>query len=459
MKKYFALIVAVALSALFILSTTQSSAQQKREAAPDPGVRIEVEQGPNAGPTPSTPATPALPPIPPPGDFLFLSTEMAFGGKLVKGAPYSAQAISETTQNLSDGNRIITKSTAGIYRDSEGRTRREQTLRAIGPFSDGGEPAQTIFIDDPVAGTSYTLDPRTHVAQKMPPMRFKFQFEGPGPAGEGAVGVRHARVPGPAGEAGVGVGVGTMEVPPPGRLEIDHAENPLKMPHGPGLVWGWRNHESRSESLGKQNVEGVEAEGTRSTVTIPAGEIGNERPIEIVNERWYSPELQILVMTRHSDPRFGEATYRLTNVDRSEPARSLFEVPADYKVQDSFRMGTGSGIGSGIGYGPEGAGGGDRIMGTAEAGIHGGVLNGKAISLPTPSSPPIAKAARASGSVMVNVTVDEEGNVVAARAVSGHPLLQASAVAAARQAKFAPTKLSGQAVKVHGVLMYTFPAE
>jgi hypothetical protein len=88
-----------------------------------------------------------------------------------------------------------------------------------------------------------------------------------------------------------------------------------------------------TESLGKQNIEGVEAEGTRSTVTFPAGTFGNERPISIVSERWYSPELQTVVMTKHSDPRFGETNYRLTNINRSEPARTLFEVPSDYTLK------------------------------------------------------------------------------------------------------------------------------
>jgi hypothetical protein len=88
------------------------------------------------------------------------------------------------------------------------------------------------------------------------------------------------------------------------------------------------------EPLGKKMVEGVEAEGRRSTVTIPSGEIGNTLPIEIVDENWYSPDLQILVMTRHSDPRSGETTYRLTNIKRNEPDRSLFGVPADYTIVD-----------------------------------------------------------------------------------------------------------------------------
>src|SRR2546423_2126702 len=91
--------------------------------------------------------------------------------------------------------------------------------------------------------------------------------------------------------------------------------------------------------------------------------------------------------------------------------------------------------------------------------ISGGVLNGKAISKPEPAYPPIAKAVKASGTVTVQVTVDEEGNVISAHAVSGHPLLQAAAVAAARQAKFSPTKLSGVPVKVNGILTYNFVLE
>jgi hypothetical protein len=89
-----------------------------------------------------------------------------------------------------------------------------------------------------------------------------------------------------------------------------------------------------TEKLGKQNVEGVEAEGTRTTITIPAGTIGNERPIEIVNERWYSEDLHTVVMTRHADPRSGESVYRLTNIQRAEQPHALFEVPADYQVKE-----------------------------------------------------------------------------------------------------------------------------
>ena len=95
----------------------------------------------------------------------------------------------------------------------------------------------------------------------------------------------------------------------------------------------------------------------------------------------------------------------------------------------------------------------------SKAPISGGVLNGRAISLPQPSYPPIARTARASGTVLVQIVVDERGCIQTARAVSGHPLLQAAAVQAAQQACFAPTRLSGQPVKVSGVITYNFLLE
>ena len=311
MKRYGKLFVGVSAGALALTSGITILGQQK-QAQPDTAVVVERErviQGPIG------------PEGPPPHDFMFVASEMNFDGKLVKGAPYSAQALTETTQLLSDGNRIINKSSASVCRDSEGRTRREQTLRVIGPFATAGEPPQTIFINDPVTGVNYALDPRTRVARKMAPMKFEFKFA-PGPGGEG-----------PAG--------GPPQGPPPERAEV-HSQVFLRSaapppPGGEGVVMEWHGGPERNgktESLGKQTIEGVEAEGTRNTTTIPAGEIGNERPVEIVFERWYSPELQTVVMTRHTDPRFGETIYRLTNISRDEPARSLFEVPANYTVKE-----------------------------------------------------------------------------------------------------------------------------
>lgn len=293
---------------------------QKRQPPPERQVLIEQVRvpGPDGLQTP------------PPGDnFIFVASEMNFDGKVVKGAPYSAQAVTETKQTLSDGNRIINKSTASVYRDSEGRTRREQTLKGIGAFGTTGEPPQTIFINDPVAGVNYALDSHTRVAHKMPPMRFEFKFAGPPDEGSSA---RVNLLPAPAPQ---------FEMSPP----VFERAVPALPPGGEaGMVFQWhgsREENAKNESLGRQTIEGVEAEGTRNTVEIPAGAIGNERPIEIVFERWYSPELQVAVMTRHSDPRFGETTYRLTNINRGEPGRSLFEVPADYKVRERLH-GTGT---------------------------------------------------------------------------------------------------------------------
>src|SRR5262252_1458589 len=233
-------------------------------------------------------------PFPPDHGLSILSPDMRFDGKVVKGAPYSATAVTESTQTLSNGARITHKTTASIYRDSEGRTRREMTLDRVGPFATADEPTQLIFINDPVAGVHYILDQRSHTARKMaaPP---------------------DDRTP---------------RRPPSERASERASDKSPERAHGkaPG--------ESKTESLGKQAIEGVEAEGVRSVITIPEGRIGNDRPIEIVSERWDSSELQTVVLSKHNDPRFGETVYRLTNINRAEPAQALFEVPADYKVEE-----------------------------------------------------------------------------------------------------------------------------
>jgi len=219
-------------------------------------------------------------PFPPDPGMSILGPGMRFDGKVVKGAPYSATAITESAQTLSNGTRITRKTTASIYRDSEGRTRREMALDGIGPFAAANEPVHLVFINDPVAGVHYNLELRNRTARKMAP-----------PPGIGA---------------------------PPHLMRHTEA----------------RPAEGKTESLGKQMIEGVEAEGVRSVITIPEGRIGNDRPIEIVSERWDSPALQTVVLSKHNDPRFGETVYRLTNINRAEPARSLFEIPTDYKIEE-----------------------------------------------------------------------------------------------------------------------------
>ena len=101
--------------------------------------------------------------------------------------------------------------------------------------------------------------------------------------------------------------------------------------------------EVKNESLGTQAINGVNAAGTRITRTIPAGQIGNDKPIQIVLERWYSPDLQMTVMTKHSDPRNGETNFSLKNINRSGPPPYLFEVPSDYTVNAGGRGGGRSG--------------------------------------------------------------------------------------------------------------------
>ena len=394
--------------------------------------------------------------------FVYVASEMSFDGKLVKGAPYSAEAVTEMTQMLIDGNRIVKKSVASIYRDSEGRTRREQTLKAIGPYATGNESPQTVFISDPVGGVHYVLDSRSRTARKMPPFRFEWTSPSTPPAASTKVVVQ------PEGS----LSAATVQMGTGGKFRVSappHSEDT-------GVVMQYRTDNrkrGKSESLGKQLVEGVEAEGTRYTITIPAGEIGNDRPIEIVDERWYSPELQTMIMTKHSDPRSGETVYRLTNISRGEQPRSLFEVPGDYAIKpNSVGYGSGvavAGVGSTAGHGAgtgAGTGVGAAVATTVAPSasgsirpIRGGVLNGKATSLPAPEYPAIARAAGASGSVTVQITIDEEGNVISAEADSGHPLLRAAAVTAAREAKFSPTRLSGQPVKVQGVVIYNFSPE
>lgn len=243
-------------------------------------------------------------------NFTFVNSEFSFE-KLVKGAPYSAQAVTEMTQILSDGNRIVNTNSAAVYRDGEGRTRREQTLRAIGNFSAHGEPFQTISINDPVAGVAYMLEPHSHTARKIQGLRIDAAssegFRVRSNSGEGEAFTINTTTSGPV----------TLRRTPEAKMTEERERTAF-----------------RKEDLGTQTIEGVNAVGTKTTITIPAGQIGNERPIEIVDEQWYSPELQTMVMTRHSDPRSGETVYRLTNITRTEPDHSLFEVPAGYTVNE-----------------------------------------------------------------------------------------------------------------------------
>lgn len=308
----------LAIATLLSLTTVAFAQQPAPEGAII--LRHRMFQGPEGAPPP-----------PPDTNFVFLASE-SFGGKVVKGAPYSAEAFTERIQTLSDGNRIINKFTSSIYRDSEGRTRREQSFKDLGVLGVGEEPLKTIFIHDPVAGVTYSLDSRTHIAHKSAPFTVELSRK----IGPDATTV-HGQSFEFKVERGTGTSSGNVIMTAPLGAGAEAARVPHSVVEG-ASTYIFRtgkgpNANEKKEDLGKQIIEGVEATGTRTTITIPAGDIGNERPIEIVSELWYSPELQLVVMTRHSDPRMGETTYKLTNINRAEPPKSLFEVPADYTIK------------------------------------------------------------------------------------------------------------------------------
>jgi hypothetical protein len=232
------------------------------------------------------------------GAGVFLSTEMPGSEKVVTGAPYTATVSTEMTQVLGDGNRIDNKTTATLARDSQGRTRREETMGMVGPWQVNGP--KLVFINDPTSQTNYVLDSNKQTAMVL----------------------KHAGLNVTGGQVGASTSMSAI------------GEGGFKMVvqgKGPG---GDQPDEAKTESLGTQVMEGVVVEGKRVTRTIPAGQIGNTQPIEITSEVWTSPDLQVVVMSKHSDPRFGETTYQLTGIQRAEPDHSLFEIPPGYTVKN-----------------------------------------------------------------------------------------------------------------------------
>jgi hypothetical protein len=232
---------------------------------------------------------------------------------IIKNAPYSAVLVFESIQTLYDGNRIINRSSTILYRDSQGRTRSEHSFKPY--LKSGGENIEhkTISIFDPVSGINYTLDPQTRTAHKFAIVQpANNQFVAP---------ALNAR---------------PLKVEITGTPQDKPVSNVLLSAISYAPLGGSYNSESsgKHESLGKQMIEGVEAEGTRITQTIPAGAMGNERPIEVFHERWYSQELQMDLMVKWFDPRSGESTHRMTNINRSEPDASLFQPPSDYTIRE-----------------------------------------------------------------------------------------------------------------------------
>ncbi|HKF53768.1 MAG TPA: hypothetical protein VKB26_15735 [Candidatus Acidoferrales bacterium] len=213
-----------------------------------------------------------------PGSFAFERIVGGFGGKVVTGAPFTGTVTSETVQTLSDGTKLDQKANGTIARDSVGRTRTEMTFSHIGPLAASGEEAQIAFIRDPAAGKNYILNETRKTVLTID---------------------RRAG----SNEEGQWMGRGK-----------DRGENA----------------NVQTTSLGSKTIDGLTVEGTQTTRTIPAGTIGNDKPIVITRVEWYSQDLQMVISSTHTDPRFGTTTYELTNINRSEPAQSMFTVPQDY---------------------------------------------------------------------------------------------------------------------------------
>jgi hypothetical protein len=207
----------------------------------------------------------------------------------VAGAPYSAVQTTEMVQKLADGNSIVEKTQSNVYRDAQGRVRIEHMLPSR-PGSSTQGTRKMVSIFDPVAGSSYVLQPDENKAFKS-----------------------------------------GMHPRPPADANAQNAQPRTPRHYGSGS----NAPQAQTENLGVQTINGIAATGTRTTQTIPAGAIGNTQPIQIVREVWMSQDLKIPVMIKSSDPRFGETTMQLTNVSQANPDPALFQVPAGYTVQSS----------------------------------------------------------------------------------------------------------------------------
>jgi hypothetical protein len=238
----------------------------------------------------------------PEGEISFFSAEMAGAGEVVTAAPYTATATTESTQLLGDGNRIVNKTSSFVARDSQGRTRRETDLHRIGTMQ--VDSPKTVFINDPTKHTQYIFSPGGEATKVI-------RSEGSWKEGPQIVDLHRS---------------GDREMKRKVMIRTQGGPEKIKTLEKEGA------EQVKHEELGTQTIEGLAAQGKRETVTIPAGRIGNERPIEIVTETWFSPDLHTMVLRKHSDPRQGESTYRLTDIKRNEPDATLFQPPAGTKV-------------------------------------------------------------------------------------------------------------------------------
>jgi len=243
----------------------------------------------------------------PPQTLDFMSLDAATS-TVVTGQPYSADGVTKITQALADGTRIEREVRSKFYRDSAGRVRREQNILGLDSLlgAMSSEPQTAITITDPVAGTVYSLDPVRREARRMLI------------SGDGYY--RLTVVPPPSAAP---KGTGEASTSSPSIITL--APSTPLAPRAPLPA-------VKPESLGTRQIEGLPATGERTTSTIPAGRIGNDRPIEIFDERWVSSDLKVVLLLRHRDPQTGEVEFRLTNIKRTEPSPNLFKVPSNNTI-------------------------------------------------------------------------------------------------------------------------------
>ncbi|MES3023382.1 MAG: hypothetical protein V4857_17600 [Pseudomonadota bacterium] len=278
---------------------------------------------------------------------------MRLRAKHVKNAPYSAEVVSERVQNLPDGNQISNKTTSMSYRDSAGRTRTE--------MRDKDGEVRAVTISDPAGGT-LLLRPKDKSATRLPALGGRGLGMEHGPGMGPGPGMGHKRRLDKAGRPGAVEHETRVETGGDGEQIIVkrveraeggvgervrenvrvHVMRGMAAGNGPQIgpivanAFGdfkW-SAKATTKDLGAREFDGVKAEGKQRSYEIPAGAVGNRNPITVTHESWYAPSLQVTVYTKHSDPRSGERTYRLTNLKRDEPAAALFAVPSDYSVKD-----------------------------------------------------------------------------------------------------------------------------
>ena len=233
--------------------------------------------------------------------------------KVIANAPFSADATTTVTQTLGDGTKIEQRTTAKWYRDSTGRVRREQTVIGLDRLNPSAQPQTTITFDSiPGDPSPYVLDPTTRSARRAP---------------------RGVQWLGGAQWLTRGDSQYALTVARDDQLSLGGVSFRPYLRTAAGASQGGpvpSDIKPTEEQLGTRQVEGVKATGRRMTTVIPAGRIGNDRPIQITDEQWESLELNLLLSSRFSDPRTGVVEYRLTNISRSEPRADLFAVPAGY---------------------------------------------------------------------------------------------------------------------------------